>query len=844
MMTQQSQGTELYLRLTEVSADDRDRVGSKAANEAELLRAGFEVPEAIVITTDAFQRFLQANRIASDGAPEAVRSGTVPEEILNMLQAGVNGLGEHPLAVRSSGVAEDLPGASYAGQYDTRLNVRGKDDLEAALLRCWASAFNPHVVAYRNRNGQSANGMAVLIQKMVPADVAGVAFSANPVSGKRDEIVINAVRGLGERLVSGQASPDEWVVKDGEAHCQRAPESAIDREQARAIAEMARRVEAYFGAPQDIEWALAGDQLSVLQARPITSLPDEEPEMVPIAIEVPPGFWQQDASRFPDPVTPMFTTLGPEIAMIAMQRSIEEFGLLTDGLEIIAIGGYGYQRLKPLGGKEPPPIPMPTPLMWLLVRLMPAMRARMKQAKECVRTDRPGGYIERWYAHWLPEVEKRTGEVRDVDLEKLSDRALVQHLEEILTFFRWSVQIHGLMNNSVGFILYEFVSTCRELLGWDEAQAFELVSGTSYKSTEPGRRLHELAQMAYHHPAVSQLLEQIDDETASRLEEVDQGFADAFAIYQHSYGCRSIRWDVLYPSLEERPGLTLRLIRDQMARGFNPAQIKAELEQDRAEKVAEAKAALAGNAEALAEFERALERAEKAYPLREANQFYTFSTPMALLRYALLEIGSRLAKEGVILERDDVFFLEKDEACSALFEGGDRTELVQRRKGEMAWAKANPGPAYYGDPPPPPSFDFLPAEARLIMGSLIWSFEQMMEYEGSGRTQIAGETITGIAASSGQYTGPCRIVADETEFHKIQPGDVMVCPMTSPVWSVLCPSLGALVTDAGGLLSHPAIIAREYRIPAVVATGNATSILQDGQMVRVDGASGTIEVIA
>jgi len=166
---------------------------------------------------------------------------------------------------------------------------------------------------------------------------------------------------------------------------------------------------------------------------------------------------------------------------------------------------------------------------------------------------------------------------------------------------------------------------------------------------------------------------------------------------------------------------------------------------------------------------------------------------------------------------------------------------VRHRKGKMAWAAANPGPAYYGDPPPPPSFDFLPAEARLIMESLIWSFEQMMEYEGSGRTQVPGEVLTGIAASSGQYIGPVRIIKDEREFHKIQPGDVMVCPMTSPVWSVLFPSLGALVTDAGGLLSHPAIIAREHHIPAVVATGNATILLRDGEMVKVDGAAGTVE---
>lgn len=162
----------------------------------------------------------------------------------------------------------------------------------------------------------------------------------------------------------------------------------------------------------------------------------------------------------------------------------------------------------------------------------------------------------------------------------------------------------------------------------------------------------------------------------------------------------------------------------------------------------------------------------------------------------------------------------------------------------MAWANANPSSPYYREPQPPPSIDFLPREPRLIMESLIWSFNQMMEYEGSKREQKVGETLTGIPASAGQYTGPVRIILDENEFHKIQPGDVMVCPTTSPVWSVLFHSIGALVTDTGGLLSHPAIIAREYRIPAVVATGNATSLLHDGETVRVDGTTGKMELLA
>jgi phosphohistidine swiveling domain-containing protein len=841
MIVKHDSDTKFIARFSDLTLDDDALVGAKAANEARLFKAGFTVPDAIVLTTNAFQHFLEANHIESDQGPEAILTGSIPKSVLDALHAGVAELGGDPLAVRSSGIAEDLPGASFAGQYETILNVRGEEALDSAVRRCWASTFSPHVVAYRNAHDLSANGMAVLVQKMVPADVAGVAFSANPVSGEGDTVVVNAVRGLGERLVSGEASPDEWMVKGQEAQCKRAPEGAVNRDQVRAIADLARRVEAHFGAPQDIEWALADGRLYVLQARPITTLADEEPELIPIPIEVPPGSWQQDASRFPDPVGPMFTSVGPKIAMAAMKRSIEEFGLLTDGLEIISIGGYAYQRLKPLGGKEPPPISLPKPLMWLMVRLLPAMRARMKQAKLAVRRDRPGRYIDRWYDQWLAELEERIGEIQNMDLRDLSDKTLVQHLENVIAFTTWAVEINSLVVTSLNFILYEFVSACRELLGWDEAQAFELVSGTSYTSTEPGRRLHDLAQMAHDRPALRRLLEQIDDGTANRLQDSDREFADAFARYQQTYGCRSVRWGIMYPSLAERPVLTLSLIRDQILRGYDPEQAEAELKQERSEKAAEAAALLAGHAKASARFERTLNRAEKAYPLREATQFYTFGAPMALLRYAVLEIGSRLAERSVIRERDDVFFLHKEEATSALIKGGDESELVRRYKGEMAWAKANPGPLFYGDPPPPPSFDFLPAEARLIMESLIWSFDQMMEYEASKQTQAAGQRLKGIAASAGQYTGPARIVADENEFHKIQSGDVLVCPMTGPAWSVLFPSLGALVTDAGGLLSHPAIIAREYHIPAVVATGNATSLLQDGELVKVDGAEGTVE---
>jgi phosphohistidine swiveling domain-containing protein len=258
-----------------------------------------------------------------------------------------------------------------------------------------------------------------------------------------------------------------------------------------------------------------------------------------------------------------------------------------------------------------------------------------------------------------------------------------------------------------------------------------------------------------------------------------------------------------------------------------------------------ARAALAGCSLGDRErFERALARAERAYPVREDNEFFTVSAPLALLRYRLLEIGRRLAARGQLGRRDDVFFLTVGEVRAALQDGESRTALVTRRKGERAFAEQHPGPASYGkDPRPPPPLDALPAEARFTMTALLWYLDRVIEAASSSHAQQAGaQVLDGIAASPGRYTGLARVVMDEFDFGKLRPGDVLVCPVTSPVWSVLFPSIGALVTDTGGLLSHPAIIAREYGVPAVVATGNATALLRDGQAVTVDGTTGRIEV--
>ena len=835
--------TDLVLSLDEIGLADASRAGHKAATLGELRRAGFPVPDGMVLTTDALARTLAAAGLDAAAGPDQVAAVPLPGEVAAAVSAAAGRLGGGPLAVRSSGVDEDLPGASYAGQYESVLGVPA-GDLAAAVRRCWASAFTRHVASYRRTRGAGRDpAIAVLVQPMVAAEVAGVAFSADPVSGDRDTVVVNAVRGLGDRLVSGQASPDEWAVRGAATICRAAPEGAVAADVAAEVAALARRVEARLGAPQDIEWALAGDALVLLQARPITALPDQAPAPVPVPVEVPPGFWEREASHAPRPWTPMTLSVMGQARSRAMRRMFAEFGLLAETLELAQIGGWEYARLVPLGGKDRPA--PPARLMPLLIRLVPRLRRRLADTVAAVRSDKAGRFVEQWYQQWQADLSRHSAALRDTDLGALDDEELDANTTRALALLHQGLDVHFLLHGALMPVLAELAFACRDLLGWSDEEALELLVGLSATSTEPARRLAGLAGTAAGRPAVRRLLE-AEGGTLDRLAETDPEFAEAFAAYQREFACRALRYEIADPSIAETPELTLRLLADQLARGYDPAADASALGSRRATAAGRARAALAGRRpEDRERFERALARAERAYPVREDNEFFTTSVPLALLRYRVLEIGRRLAARGQLDQRDDIFFLTLDETRAALGDGQARRALVSRRRGERAFIEQHPGPATYGkDPGPPPPLDALPAEAKFTMTALLWYIDRIFEAATSGQVQQTGiGALGGIAASPGRHTGPVRVVMDESEFGKLRPGDVLVCPVTSPVWSVLFPSVGALVTDTGGLLSHPAIIAREYAVPAVVATGNATALLRDDQVVTVDGGAGRIEVL-
>jgi pyruvate,water dikinase len=820
-----SKATKDVIGLAEEGAADPAMSGSKAAALAALAARGFPVPPGFVVTTAACERILAA----VDDAAEDLARAEFPGDVWAGIVSGLRQLGGGAVAVRSSGTAEDLADASYAGQYETVLGVRAPDEVAQAVRRCLESAYSARVRAYA---GSRRDRMAVLIQRLVPADAAGVAFTANPVTGDR-EILVSAVRGIGDRLVSGEATPDEWVARGDEVDCLRVTENAIDPARVGDVVALARRVEEATGGPQDLEWAVSGDDLFLLQARPITVLP--RPPQIQPPVD---GFWRKDTTHYPMPLTPF----GASVYLQAIDRAApvmgEELGLLFEGFEQRCLGGEVYVHFIPVGGKERPP--PPGWVMWSAARIVPALRRRARVAKKAIASGLSEQLLDRWETEWRDAFREEAESFKGVDLRALSDEDLLGHLDLVKDFLERGQLVHFRLNGAYVLPVYDLLVACEELLGWNSVASLALVAGSSDVSAEPGRELRALASRFASNPAALRTLDDAGDDVVDRLQEASPELSDAFRGYLDRYGHRTASYDPGDPTLFERPALLAGLLRDRISAGDRDRREGNQTSQDA---LARARTTLAQRSEDdRHRFERAVEAARRVYGNREDNILWLDNQPCAFLRYTAVEIGRRLATRGLLACTTDAVFLEEPELRGAL--GGrveeDLRALVARRKAERAWVAAHPGPASYGtDPGPPPDLSPLPwALRRVNTAALHWA--QLLfapEKVAAGQAELPG-----VPGSPGRYTGPARLIRDEAEFPKLRPGDVLVCPITSPAWSVLFVQAGAVVTDGGGVLAHTAVIAREYGIPAVLATGAATQRLRDGDLVTVDGTAGVATI--
>ncbi|MEV5713102.1 PEP/pyruvate-binding domain-containing protein [Amycolatopsis mediterranei] len=760
--------------------------GRKAARLARLRQAGFPVPPGLVLTVAAFE------------------AGEFSAGVLAALRSVAGHFGDAPLAVRSSGVAEDGDEQSHAGQYETVLGVSGFDELVAAVRTCWESADAARLRQYRGRADRP--GLAVLVQPLVPAVAAGVAFSADPVTGARGTVRVDAVPGLGDQLVSGRVVPDEWAVTDAPALV-RGPHGVLTAEQAGRVADLARRVEADAGSPQDIEWAWDGDDVVLLQARPITALPAAGPEPVAIEFEVPPGFWLRGGYTL-KPLSPMNTsTLIRAVNRTSSNLFTYAFG---ERVEVRNLGGWSYVRIVPLASVD-------------------AVRERAAEVVGAGRADKHGEIVDRWYAEWLPALHAALRRVRSVVLGELPGPELAAELDRRVELAYEAQRLHFLVGGVSSMVWGELGVVCRDLLGWGAAEILPMLTGLPGRAAEPARELTRLARIAARDPGV--------------LREPAGEFAEAFEAYLVEYGQRCLGADLAEPSLAEQPRLVLSLIRDRLDAGTDPEAAAAAAIAEREETVAAVRARLSGAD--LARFERALARAQRAFPLRDDTGFEAH-VAWAQVRYALRELAARLVSGGRLADVDDIFLLTLDEARAAFASGAAQHDLVALRAGQQAWSQAHLGPQTYGEYQSGPDREAVLAELapadRAVLEPMLW-IDSVSELGAGHRAATGDRLLRGTAASAGRYTGVVRVVISEREFAKLRPGDVLVCPETTPQWSVLFGGIGALITDTGGLLSHPSILAREHGIPAVVATGNATEVLRDGQLVTVDGTTGAVEVL-
>jgi hypothetical protein len=481
--------------LEDPAARDATVAGRKAATLAALKAAGFRVPAGFVITADACGE-LTGQAGLSGGM---VSAAPLPAGLREEIAAALAHLGSGPVAVRSSATAEDLPDASFAGQYESFLDVDGLDAICDVVRRCVAAAHSDRVAVYRAATDAAEGGMAVLVQRMVPADAAGVAVSANPVTGDRDQTLVSAVRGLGERLVSGRATPDEWVVRGGTAECVEAPEDALDAPRALQVAEVAERLEHRLGAPQDVEWAIADGEVHVLQSRPITALPTAPALQIPTE-----GTWTKDVAHYHEPMTPLGASVYLPLLDATISEMFADFGLLLDNLTSRSLGGEIYTRVVPVGGKEGPAPPWW--VMGILTRVVPPLRARVTTARRVLRSGLLDELPDRWERQWRGEFRREAERLRTLELAALSDAELEATFDAAVALLRRGLHVHFRLLPPYVVALHELATTCEQLLGWDTLQTLQLVTGLSETSAEPARALAALATQVRGRPAAMAVL--------------------------------------------------------------------------------------------------------------------------------------------------------------------------------------------------------------------------------------------------------------------------------------------------------------------------------------------------
>ncbi|UCD98121.1 MAG: hypothetical protein JSV42_14345 [Chloroflexota bacterium] len=850
-----------------------ETVGGKGSSLARLYNAGLPVPDGFHITTAAYNHFIHSNNLgsaiesaldqvdntkpvsleaASQRIISAILLADIPQEITSaIVQAYTTIPGNNPcVAVRSSATAEDLPEASFAGQQDSFLNISGPDNLLEAIKKCWASLWTARAISYRFQQGITTEGvaLAIVVQVLVPAEVAGILFTANSITGKREQAVINAAWGLGEAIVGGKVTPDTIIMDketgrvldyqiadkqlmtvrvNGATAEQPVPESlrqaaALGEQQARKLTEMGTRIETLYGMPMDIEWTLTDGELAIVQARPITALPEADTTLAKDwTMPDPKGQYMRASivDLMPDPLTPLFSTLG----LSAINRGIcelsEVFLNMPEGTDLnvmLTINGYAYQQAN-----------YSPQLWWLIItRMVPAFPRLMREG------------LPYWQEEAHPQYVEVTESWRNKDLSALSPAELMDGCKEVLAAF--ADHLGALMGSTMGPTSGSeglFTNVYEKLIRKEgDPSAPTFLMGFDNKPLQSEKALFDLAQWCQNNePLVAYLAEtpaeQLVDELSAEItpQNVDQSawieWKQRFREYLDLYGYSIYDMDFAKPLPMEEPEPLLEMLKLFIS---GEAKNPYERQQEFTSRREDAEKSIRDRLKGIRRwgFEKSLGLAQSRAPLRE-DGIAEIGFCYPVLHQLFAELGQRFVNAAAIEQPRDIYWLEQTEVETLItaLENGQTLEDMSAavRERQTLWQARK-----RVTPPPqlPPGKKFLGFDMEAILAGS----EGLLE----------GNIIKGVPASPGKITGKACVLHGPEDFDQMNRGDILIASITTPAWTPLFAMASGVVTDIGGPLSHGSIVAREYGIPAVLGTGIATSAISSGQSVTVDGTEGTV----
>ncbi|MFD7293526.1 PEP/pyruvate-binding domain-containing protein [Streptomyces sp. NPDC059897] len=857
----------LVLDLRSIDATMLDTVGGKAANLGELARAGLPVPHGFCVTTDAYRRIPATDGLAGlrpDKARRLIVESEVPAELREAILAayaelGADSGGDAAVAVRSSATAEDLPFASFAGQQDTYLNVVGADAVLDAVRRCWASLWTDRAVSYRESNGidHGRVQLAVVVQRMVDSAVSGVMFTANPVTGRRDQTVIDASPGLGEAVVSGAVNPDHFVV-DGREIVERRlgdkrflvcslagggtekvdigenPAPCLTDRQILRLAALGARVQAHYGSPQDTEWAIdAQGEVHLTQSRPITTL-------FPLPERGVAGAVARDAERdstrddlrvyfcfslaqgLERPITPAGRAAIREIARAAgeivigdprSQGCTEAAGRVfidVTGVLRSRTGRAVFPRVLDVmearsartlrGLYDDPRLALTQTSPWPAVRRVARLARRFHAPSTVLRAVvDPKAAVRR-----ARRTETRV-------LEAAQAKTVEQALRDCVIPVLPTVAPAAL----VGFAMLALTS---RLVRTEPGELQTVLrSLPNNVTTEMDLDLWGLARAIRAEPDAVVLFQDADVRklvARYRAGELPPVAQDGLHAFLRQWGHRAVaEIDLGLPRWSDDPAHIIGIVRNYLRLNDEQAEPDAVFARGAAEAEAMIER-LARRAKGRGPIVRfALRRTRLLAGLREYPKYLAI-TLFGALRERIAERGAELHAQGRLDAPQDVFFLDFDEMRSR--EGDLRTAVGERKEEYEREVRRRHIP-------------------RVLLSD-------GTEPEATQRTRAvshASGDLVGTAASAGEITGHARVVTDPVGAH-LEPGEILVAPSTDPGWTPLFLTAGGLVMEMGGANSHGAVVAREYGIPAVVGVPDAVTRIETGDVVTVDGGTGVV----